>query len=446
MRDGCDLALIPRYFDLLVLLLERRPEAVHRREIFDRVWSDVVVSDNALNQAVRTLRRALGDDPRSPTFIRTAARHGYQFVYAEVREIEEVAPAHTAKPVIAAPAPRADGEFDAALAALLSDAVGEESDAQRRDAARTLLELDAERARRALEARAGSALALATLRDARWDVRDGAPVPFLGHTGMWRSGLALARLRLHELWSLARRRWLAAVFGGAAAGLVAGVLGGSALWLGPGATGSAGVMPVLAIFGGVVGGLGAVGVAGGLTLGEVTFRAARAPAVVLGGAAGGAAIGALCHGLAALLLRGIFGVNLSAVAGGFEGLVIGAAIGIGYALATPRLSGGLATPVGAARVAAALLAGAICGLATGWLGANGSFLGAMSLNLLAVAFPGSEVGLAPVARLLGETSPGALTRVVVSAWEGFAFGTGVILGLTYRPIPPGPRAQPPLTN
>lgn len=57
----------------------------------------------------------------------------------------------------------------------------------------------------------------------------------------------------------------------------------------------------------------------------------------------------------------------------------------------------------------------------------------MSLDLLASAFPGSEVGLAPVARLLGEESPGAISRVVVSAWEGLAFGTGVILGLTHRP-------------
>src|SRR5262249_50476351 len=32
-----------------------------------------------------------------------------------------------------------------------------------------------------------------------------APAPFLGHTGMWRSGLELGRLRLGELWALARR-------------------------------------------------------------------------------------------------------------------------------------------------------------------------------------------------------------------------------------------------
>jgi DNA-binding winged helix-turn-helix (wHTH) protein len=82
--------LIPRYFDLLLLLVERRREAVHRREIFDRVWGDVMVSDSALSQAVRTIRRTLeDDDPREPRFIRTVSRHGYQFVFPEVIEEQE---------------------------------------------------------------------------------------------------------------------------------------------------------------------------------------------------------------------------------------------------------------------------------------------------------------------------------------------------------------------
>ena len=83
-RSGKEIALIPRYFDLLLLLLERRNEAVPRRVILDVVWHDVVVSDGALSQAVRTLRRALGDASRDPRFIRTHARHGYQFVYPDV--------------------------------------------------------------------------------------------------------------------------------------------------------------------------------------------------------------------------------------------------------------------------------------------------------------------------------------------------------------------------
>ncbi len=91
VREGQEVPLIPRYFDLLLLLIERRREAVHRREIFERVWGDVVVSESALSQAVRTIRRTLGDDTREPRFIRTVSRHGYQFVFPDViEETDEV--------------------------------------------------------------------------------------------------------------------------------------------------------------------------------------------------------------------------------------------------------------------------------------------------------------------------------------------------------------------
>ena len=93
VRDGQEVPLIPRYFDLLLLLIERRRQAVHRREIFERVWGDVTVSESALSQAVRTIRRTLDDDdPREPRFIRTVSRHGYQFVFPDViEEADEVA-------------------------------------------------------------------------------------------------------------------------------------------------------------------------------------------------------------------------------------------------------------------------------------------------------------------------------------------------------------------
>ena len=86
LRDGAPVALIPKYLDLLLLLVVRRQDAVSKQAIFDQVWSDVIVSDGALSQAVRTLRRTLGDDSRDPRFIRTVSRHGYQFIWAEVVE------------------------------------------------------------------------------------------------------------------------------------------------------------------------------------------------------------------------------------------------------------------------------------------------------------------------------------------------------------------------
>lgn len=89
VRDGREVPLIPRYFDLLVLLVERRHEAVHRRDIFEGVWTDANVSDSALSQAVRTIRRTLGDDSNEPRFIRTVSRHGYQFVLDVVEEDDD---------------------------------------------------------------------------------------------------------------------------------------------------------------------------------------------------------------------------------------------------------------------------------------------------------------------------------------------------------------------
>jgi hypothetical protein len=93
----------------------------------------------------------------------------------------------------------------------------------------------------------------------------------------------------------------------------------------------------------------------------------------------------------------------------------------------------MAAPRGRSRALAVLgtgLGGAAAAVA---LAATGSHLGAMSLEFLAHAFPGSQVGLAPLSRLLGEDSPGMVTRVVISGGEGLLFGGGLALGLTRRP-------------
>src|SRR5687768_13422055 len=140
LRQGREVPLIPRYFDLLVLLVERRGQAVHRREILDAVWRDVVVSDGALSQAVRTLRRALGDDSREPVFIRTVSRHGYRFVFSDVAE----QPDDGSHPPVAGAAAAAGGvapaaptdPFAAPLARLLAE--GPLDTEERREAAELL--------------------------------------------------------------------------------------------------------------------------------------------------------------------------------------------------------------------------------------------------------------------------------------------------------------------
>lgn len=71
--------LTPKAFDVLQLLLERRPNVVRKEELFDRVWPETAAGDGPLTVVIAEIRSALGDDARSPVFIRTASRSGYAF-------------------------------------------------------------------------------------------------------------------------------------------------------------------------------------------------------------------------------------------------------------------------------------------------------------------------------------------------------------------------------
>jgi DNA-binding winged helix-turn-helix (wHTH) protein len=338
LLDEREVPLIPRYFDLLLLLVERRNEVVGRRLIFDSVWSDVVVSDGALSQAVRTLRRALGDDPREPRYIRTVSRHGYQFVALDVA-VEPDTPTRTE----AAALPRTDESS--------------------------------------------------------------------------RSGVPLGRAA-------------GAAGGGALAGLVGGLGGGLLLrWAGDWNV-PAGVGIALGFVGALAGAIGGLGVGAGLAFGEARFRSLR-PLVLMGCASlGGGLVGLVAHSVGRWTIAGLFGQAIPAVGGGIEGLAIGALVGLVYGLsARPPQGSGL-------EAKARLRAAAVTGLATAagcvLISLLGATLAGASLNTIARSFQGSQVGLAPLARLLGEPDIGPLTRAALGAWEGLLFGAGVVLGFTRR--------------
>jgi len=76
---GRPVPLEPRAYELLSLLVERRPRALSRAQIRDVVWPGVFISESTLSQAVNAIRRALDDDARRPRFIRTAHGFGYGF-------------------------------------------------------------------------------------------------------------------------------------------------------------------------------------------------------------------------------------------------------------------------------------------------------------------------------------------------------------------------------
>jgi DNA-binding winged helix-turn-helix (wHTH) protein len=79
LRHGRLEPLSPRAFQLLELLLERRPEAISKAELLAQLWPDTFVSDASLHNLVAEVRSALGDDPRLTRYIRTVPRYGYAF-------------------------------------------------------------------------------------------------------------------------------------------------------------------------------------------------------------------------------------------------------------------------------------------------------------------------------------------------------------------------------
>src|SRR5579872_779264 len=109
-RAGVEQPLRQQSFHVLLFLLERRCELVHKEELVASFWHDASVTDNALVQCIADIRRALGDDPRNPRFIKTVPRAGYRFI-AEVDEVAQV-------PSVAVP----EGQHQAGL----KEAVGAE--------------------------------------------------------------------------------------------------------------------------------------------------------------------------------------------------------------------------------------------------------------------------------------------------------------------------------
>ena len=78
--DNDEIRLTPKAAALLAVLVARAGTPVSKHELFATVWSDRIVSDDALTTCIQELRRALGDDARNPRYIQTRHRSGYQFV------------------------------------------------------------------------------------------------------------------------------------------------------------------------------------------------------------------------------------------------------------------------------------------------------------------------------------------------------------------------------
>jgi len=435
LRNGREQPLIPRYFDLLVFLVERRSEAVHRRDIFDRVWSDVVVSDSALSQAIRTIRRVLGDDSRAPRFVRTVSRHGYRFVFEDVgEEVDdgEWQVAADAVPLRAAPPPgAATDSFESLLQRVTDVATNPAEEEEQREAAELLHGLGTSDALKRLGTRPRHAFARALLRDSRWDVAEAGPVPIFGQPSLIAVAYELVSLRLRRAAAVASTRWAGAAIGGGLAGAFAGAAGALILMATPASAASFALVPVLAGVGGCCGAAGGAGVGAGLSAAESIARSFRAIALIGGGAFGGGLVGTAAQWFGRWTLAALVGIHLN-TGGGVEGLVIGGAAGLGYSLATSRADG-LAAPRGRRRLGVAGATAAACGLAALGLTLAGWPLVGGTIHAIAQASAGSQAALTPLARLVGEPDFGPLTAALIGTGEGALFGFGLTLGLTRRP-------------
>lgn len=80
IADGAPVELNARYFDALALLVREAGTLVTKDRFMAEVWAGVPVTDEALTQCIRSLRKRLGDDAARPRFIETVPKHGYRFV------------------------------------------------------------------------------------------------------------------------------------------------------------------------------------------------------------------------------------------------------------------------------------------------------------------------------------------------------------------------------
>lgn len=108
-------ALSPKAFDVLVLLIQHSGEVVTKDELMRAVWADSFVEESNLTQTVFMLRKALGETPEQ-RYILTVQGRGYRFV----ADVKEVAPESS----VVEPATETTAGFESRLPRTLGQAQG----------------------------------------------------------------------------------------------------------------------------------------------------------------------------------------------------------------------------------------------------------------------------------------------------------------------------------
>lgn len=210
---------------------------------------------------------------------------------------------------------------------------------------------------------------------------------------------------------------LAAATGGGVAGIIGGLVYGLGVDAAPG-VGAASILMVMVAIGLIAGLVGGFGVGLGIGTARLISRSDWVTDTT-GGAVGGAVIGAIVTLVGLDAFTVLLGRAPAQVGGPMEGLVLGAAIGLGsHAL----VRSGWPSPTGAA------LAGGFAGALLPLVG--GRLMGA-SLANVAATFPNSRITVDGLGRLFGEASFGPISQSAFGLVEGAVFAGAVALVIRY---------------
>ncbi|NUT00643.1 MAG: transcriptional regulator, partial [Sphingomonas sp.] len=147
----------------------------------------------------------------------------------------------------------------------------------------------------------------------------------------------------------------------------------------------------------------------------------KMPWTVVGGAVGGLIVGGSVKMLGVDAFSVLLGKAPLAIAGGFEGMVLGAAFGFGSHLSLARVRSW--PSISGAAVAV--------GIAGGLLPLLGGRLMGASLDSLAEAFPNSPLNIDGLGHWFGESHFGLVSQTVFGAIEGFLLGAAIAYAIRY---------------
>ncbi len=119
--DGSEVELRPQVAEFLNTLMAAYPQSVSKSDLISAVWGETNVSDQSLSLCVSEIRKALADDPRKPTYIKTIPKRGYQWLCPTTQEntSQDQAPEPIISPSIQVPEPHKPRGWQRWLSAVL---------------------------------------------------------------------------------------------------------------------------------------------------------------------------------------------------------------------------------------------------------------------------------------------------------------------------------------